>query len=45
MKRAWLLLALTVGWAGAQTPPVRKQPPVARPAAKAPAAPSVKDLK
>ena len=45
MKRAPLLLALTAAWAGAQTPPVRRQPPAARPAAQAPAAPSVKDLK
>ena len=51
MKRALLALALAAAWAGAQTPPVRKQPPAARPAGSAqpaatpPAAPSVKDLK
>jgi len=51
VKRALLAMALAAAWAGAQTPPVRNQPPAARPAgaaqpaAKPAAAPSVKDLK
>jgi zinc protease len=51
MKRALLAMALAAAWAGAQTPPVRKQPPAAgpagaaQPAAKPAAGPSVKDLK